>query len=132
LHITDLLTTGYIWKTSQFETKTENTPLLVVFPLEINDLSVTYKDMSFFVPFSGTIRLAKDLTAELYIHMGLQKELSFNTVLDVTLKNGEVVKILDQSEEARQRRGESKRKHETGNNLTEEKIRAFSDDLDVM
>ncbi|HSH84654.1 MAG TPA: hypothetical protein VK979_05795 [Guyparkeria sp.] len=88
--------------------------------------------MSFFVPFSGTIRLAKDLTAELYIHMGLQKELSFNTVLDVTLKNGEVVKILDQSEEARQRRGESKRKHETGNNLTEEKIRAFSDDLDVM
>lgn len=94
------------------------------------DYQATYHGLSVVVPFTGKIRLAKDLIEELYIHMGYQKPTAFKTVLDITLKDGRVVEINDRSKEMEQKRGAFKKHYESGNIL--EKIEeAFSLDMDL-
>ena len=59
----------------------------------------TYSDLNVFVEFTGRIRLAKDLVGNLYARSGHQSPSAFKTVLDLTLKNGQVVEVKDRSEE---------------------------------
>ena len=89
----------------------------------------TYRGLSVRIPFTGKIRLAKDFIQELYIHMGYQKPSSFETVLDITLKDGRVVAINDRSQEMEQKRGAFKKQYESGNML-ESTQEAFSLDMD--
>jgi len=80
------------------------------------------------------MRLAKDFIRELYIHMGYQKATAFETVLDVTLKNGRVVEITDRSQEIEQKRGAFKEYFESGDMSSDmrQKIEeAFSLDMDL-
>ena len=81
------------------------------------------------VPYTGKIRLAKDFIEELYIHMGYQKPTAFKTVLDITLKDGQIVEINDRSQEIEQKRGAFKKHYES--NLIETIDDAFSLDMDL-
>ncbi|MAF85722.1 MAG: hypothetical protein CL875_04515 [Dehalococcoidales bacterium] len=73
----------------------------------------TYNNLDVNVPFSGTIRLAKDFIWELYIHMGYQKPTAFKTVYEITLEDGRVVKLQDKSKEMEEKRGAFKKAYET-------------------
>ena len=97
---------------------------------EKEQYQATYHDLNVVVPFTGKIRLAKGFIHDLYIHMGFQKPSAFETVLDLTLKDGRVVKILDRSKEMEQKRGEFKERYETGSRL-EAIEEAFSLDMDL-
>ncbi len=89
-----------------------------------------YHGLSVIVPFTGTIRLAKDFIDEFYIHMGYQKPTAFKTVLDITLQHGKVVEVKDRSQEMERKRGGFKEHYESGNML--ERIEeAFSLDMDL-
>lgn len=90
----------------------------------------TYHGLNLVVPFTGKIRLAKDLIKELYIHMGYQKPTAFKTVLDITLTEGRVVEIKDRSQEMEEKRGAFKKRYDSGDLIltTEE---AFSLDMDL-
>ena len=46
--------------------------------------------------------------------MGYQKPTAFKTVLDITLKDGLLVKINDRSEEMEKKRGAFKKAYESG------------------
>lgn len=65
-----------------------------------------YKDINIKTAFTGTIRLAKGFIHEFYTHMGYQEPYAFATVLDFTLKKGEVTELKDMSAEFAQVREE--------------------------
>lgn len=94
------------------------------------DYQATYHGLNVVVPFTGRIRLAKDFIEELYIHMGYQKPTAFKTVLDITLKDGQVVEIKDRSQEMEKKRGSFKKHYESGN-ITQVIEEAFSLDMDL-
>jgi hypothetical protein len=60
--------------------------------------------------FNGSIRLAKDLIRSKYVHMGFQSSTAYKTVLKIEFKNGIIVDVEDQSEEAKKHRRKGKRK----------------------
>jgi len=90
----------------------------------------TYHNLSVEVPFTGKLRLAKDLIPGLYIHMGYQKPTAFKTVYDVTLADGKVVDIKDRSEEMEKKRGAFKKHYKSGN-MIQTIEDAFSLDMDL-
>jgi hypothetical protein len=81
------------------------------------------------VSFRGKIRLAKGFIHDLYIHMGCRKASAFGTVLDLSLKGGRVVEILDRSKEMEQKRGAFKKHYESGDRF-ETIEEAFSLNMD--
>lgn len=98
------------------------------------EYQATYHGLSEVIPFTGKMRLAKDFIRELYIHMGYQKATAFQTVLDITLKDGRVVEITDRSQEIEQKRGAFKKYFESGDMSSDmrQKIEeAFSLDMDL-
>ena len=89
-----------------------------------------YENIDLVVPFTGKIRLAKDFIDALYIHMGYPKASVFNTILDIQIDNGKTIEIKDRSKEMEQKRGDFKRRYESGN-IIEGINQAFSLDLDL-
>jgi hypothetical protein len=89
-----------------------------------------YKGLNVSIPFTGKLRLAKDLVEELYVHMGFQKPTAFKTVLDITLEKGQIIDVEDRSREMEQKRGAFKERYESGNPL-ETIEQAFSLDMDL-
>lgn len=88
----------------------------------------SYLNLDVEVPFSGTIRLAKDFIEALYVHMGYQKPTAFKTVYDIDLKDGRIVQLRDRSKEMEKKRGAFKRGWESGDRTVHE---AFSLDMDI-
>jgi hypothetical protein len=97
---------------------------------ENNSYTGFYTGLDVLIPFTGKIRLAKDLISEFYIHMGYQKATAFETVLDITLEDGRLVEVKDRSEEIKMKRGAFKKSHESGRmeRMIEE---PFSLDMDL-
>jgi hypothetical protein len=62
--------------------------------------AAVYRNVGIPLSFSGKLRLARDFTDKLYVHMGFQKPSAFRTVLDLSFKKGVLSGILDRSEEA--------------------------------
>lgn len=95
---------------------------------ERGDYQATYHGLNEVIPFTGKIRLAKDFIDELYIHMGYQKPTAFKTVLDIDLKNGQVIEIKDRSQEMEHKRGAFKKHFEAGD-MVQTIDEAFSLDM---
>ncbi len=111
------------------EKKGRYVPIQGIAPAEA-DCEATYHGLGVMVPFTGKLRLAKDFIREFYIHMGFQKASAFQTVLDITLKDGQVVEVMDRSQEMDRKRGAFRKHYESG--LTHDKIEeAFSLDMDL-
>lgn len=89
-----------------------------------------YRKLSYKVPFTGEIRIAKDFIQKEYVHMGFQKASAFKTVLDIKLDAGTVVEIQDRSDEAKNIRGSFKKrsKEEQGEHII---LEAFNTDMEL-
>ena len=74
--------------------------------------------------------MVKDFIHDRYMHMGYPKASAFKTVLDMSLKDGRIVEILDRSREMGQKRAAFKKRYESGDKFqtTEE---AFSLNMDL-
>jgi hypothetical protein len=57
-----------------------------------------YRDLNFPIKFTGFILLGKDFIDEMYVHMGFQRPISFETVIEFQFKDGEIVAVNDFSE----------------------------------
>lgn len=89
----------------------------------------SYSDLDLLVPFTGKIRIAKDFFRDCYVHMGFQHATAYATVVDLTLKDGQVLAVQDRSEEFAARRGEFKKRFESGDPV-QGIYEAFSLELD--
>ncbi len=121
--------TLYLRELTLSEKNKKYLPIGEILP-ERKDYQATYHELSEVIPFTGKLRLAKDFIKELYIHMGYQKPTSFKTVLDITLKDGQVVKIRDRSREMEEKRGAFKKRYRSGD-IIQKIDEAFSLDMDL-
>jgi hypothetical protein len=87
-----------------------------------------YRGLDVRVPFSGTLRIARDFIQEHYVHMGFQKPSAYKTVLDLTFNLGELEKADDISSRMNRKAGAFKQRYESGD-VVERIDEAFSLDL---
>lgn len=95
-----------------------------------DDYQASYTGLNLKVPFSGTLRLAKDFIEELYVHMGYQKPSAFKTVIDFQFTNGSITQIQDRSQEVAKIRGEFKKSFEGNGGMTSI-LEAFGQGLEL-
>ena len=98
--------------------------------IETDDTVRIYSDVRMRIPYTGKLRLAKDLLPELYIHMGYQKASAFRVVVDITLFQGKIAAINDRSAEMEKKRGQFKKAYDAGDFLDTIND-AFSLELDL-
>ena len=119
----------YLTKLTLREKNNNYLPIGEVKP-KIDKYEATYTGLKELVRFTGKIRLAKDFIDDLYIHMGFQKPTAYKTVLDITLKSGRVLDIVDRSKEIRQKQGDFKKRFESGDAIQSIE-ESFSLDMDL-
>jgi len=95
-------------------------------------LHLTYKSLELKTQFTGKILIAKDFIDSMYVHMGFQSPLSFNTVIELKISDGALIKVTDFSEmmEKYRKLNKSDGKLEPTENLQEWIARTFSLDYD--
>jgi len=60
-------------------------------------IHLTYENMKLKTQFTGKILIAKDFIDSMYVHMGFQSPLSFETVIELTFNEGKLESISDLS-----------------------------------
>ena len=69
-----------------------------------NDLKNTmgfnfkYSNLNLPIKFTGFILLGKDFINEMYVHMGFQRPISYETVIEFQFRDGEIIVVNDFSE----------------------------------
>ncbi len=58
-----------------------------------------YENLKMKTKFTGSILLAKDFISSMYVHMGFQRPMSFRTVLELQIQDGDIVNVSDLSEQ---------------------------------
>ncbi len=86
----------------------------------------TYYDLNLPIPYTGEIRLAKDLG----VYMGFQKASAYKSVFDLSLRNGHVYYLNDISKKVQEMRGDFKKRYERGDPF-ETTFDAFRLDMDI-
>ncbi len=59
-----------------------------VAPVPVDHTGVAYRNLKLRVPFSGTIRIARDFIDALYLHVGFQLPSAYRNVLDISFQRG--------------------------------------------
>ena len=69
-----------------------------------------YENLGLKTKFTGTLLLGKDFIDSMYVHMGFQSAESFQTVVEITVENGDIIKETDLSSimDARRKHGNVK------------------------
>ncbi|MFW9806137.1 MAG: hypothetical protein ACFFFK_05360 [Candidatus Thorarchaeota archaeon] len=82
-----------------------------------------YEDIGLKTRFTGTILLGKDFIQEMYVHMGFQSPESYMTVIELELKNGDIIRETDLSTKMAKRRNAGMEKRSHPDSSDEDEIR---------
>jgi len=63
-----------------------------------------YENLGLKTKFTGSLLLAKDFISEMYVHMGFQSPDAFRTVLEIHVRDGDIIEVKDLSEQMEERR----------------------------
>jgi len=63
-----------------------------------------YENLVLKTKYTGSILIAKDFISEMYVHMGFQSPDSFKTVLEIHVKEGNIIEVRDLSGKMEERR----------------------------
>jgi len=95
----------------QMHVRTEdNIAVNDISPKELGDademafFNAFYEDLGLKTKFTGALLLATDFIPEMYVHMGFQSPDSFRTVLEIHVREGDIIKVMDLSEKMEERR----------------------------
>lgn len=61
-------------------------------------LHLSYKSLKLKTQFTGNILIAKDFIDSMYVHMGFQSPISFETVIELKISDGTLINVTDFSE----------------------------------
>ncbi|MGY5860271.1 MAG: hypothetical protein RTU63_12955 [Candidatus Thorarchaeota archaeon] len=81
-----------------------------------------YEDLGLKTKFTGWLLLAKDFISEMYVHMGYQSPDAFKTVLEILVKDGDIIEVKDVSEKMEERRKSGRTKPDRPESLEEPDI----------
>ncbi|MEM3342433.1 MAG: hypothetical protein QW728_07040 [Thermoplasmata archaeon] len=89
-------------------------------------LPAKYKDLNIFVSYSGSFLIGKGFIRELYVHMGFHPAWKYETVIELTFKEGILVDKKDLSDVMKQKREEmSKKPKEPAADSTPEELKKW-------
>ena len=73
---------------------------------EIRDqgLRLYYQNVNLKLEYSGKLLIAKDFIQSMYVHMGFQRASSYETVLELEFKKGNLISVKDLSSKMKKRR----------------------------
>jgi hypothetical protein len=93
---------------------------------------LTYDNLKLKTQFTGKILIAKDFIDSMYVHMGFQSPISFETVFELEFRKGELISTLDLSKKMKEYRNLNISDGKLGptENLQEWIARTFSLDYD--
>jgi len=63
-----------------------------------------YTNLKFKTNFTGKILLAKDFIQSMYVHMGFQRPIAYKTIIEIQMKDGEIISERDLSKEMEEKR----------------------------
>jgi len=63
-----------------------------------------YKEMNLKCRFTGNLLLAKDFIQSMYVHMGFQRPMAYKTIIEIQMKDGEIISERDLSKEMEEKR----------------------------
>ena len=61
----------------------------------------TYKNINLIIPYTGSIIITKDFIWDRYVHMGFQSPFSYEVVIQLTFKDGNIISYKDLSDIAK-------------------------------
>lgn len=95
-------------------------------------IHLTYENLKLKTQFSGKILIAKDFIESMYVHMGFQSPVSFETVIELKFNKGKLTSTLDLSKEMKKYRKQniSDGKLEPSGDIQSWIARTFSLDYD--
>ena len=95
-------------------------------------LHLSYKNLKLKTKFTGKILIAKDFIDSMYVHMGFQSPISFETVIELKISDGTLIKVTNFSEIMKKYRKLSATDGKLGpkENIQEWIARTFSLDYD--
>ena len=95
-------------------------------------IHLTYNNLKLKTQFTGKVLIAKDFIDSMYVHMGFQSPISFETVIELKISNGTLIKVTDFSEIMKKYRKLSSTDGKLGprENIQEWVARTFSLDYD--
>jgi len=84
-----------------------------------------YPNLNYKLPFTGKILIAKDFINSMYVHMGFQRPMAYKTVIELKIKEGDVLEVLDHSDMFEKRRKEDSMKDAEPQSSGEKDIKDF-------
>ena len=66
-----------------------------------------YKDLNIKTKFTGKVLLAKDFIDSMYVHMGFQRPIAYKTVIEIHVKNGDMILEKDFSKKIEEYRNQN-------------------------
>ncbi|GAG79916.1 unnamed protein product, partial [marine sediment metagenome] len=66
-----------------------------------------YKNLNLKTNFTGKVLLAKDFIQSMYVHMGFQRPIAFETVVEIDVKSGEIISVRDLSKQMEEYRDQN-------------------------
>ncbi|MFW9786933.1 MAG: hypothetical protein ACFFE2_11910 [Candidatus Thorarchaeota archaeon] len=97
---------------------------------------LVYENLRLKTKFTGRILLGRDFIDEMYVHMGFQSAESFRTVIEIEIKDGEIIKETDLSQSMAERRLAGLNKPSQPPSMEEDELKGwieerFSQDYDT-
>ena len=84
-----------------------------------------YVDMNYKLPFTGRLLIAKNFIQSMYVHMGYQRPIAYRTVLELVIKEGDVLEVIDHSKHYKKLRKRDPDKDSYPKTSNEEDIKDF-------
>ncbi len=84
-----------------------------------------YVNMKYKLPFTGRLLIAKGFIKSLYVHMGFQRPVAYRTVIELVIKEGDVLEIIDHSKHYRRLRKKDPNKDSYPKTASEGDIKDF-------
>ncbi len=64
---------------------------------DVGSFDYSYENLSIKTDFTGAILLAKDFIQEMYVHMGFQRPMAYEIVVELEIQHGNMVSVKDLS-----------------------------------
>ncbi len=87
-----------------------------------------YENLGLKTKFTGRILLGKDFIQEMYVHMGFQSPESYQTVIEIEVKDGDIVKETDLSSTIAKRRQSGRNKPMQPSSHEDDDVRNWIED----
>jgi hypothetical protein len=103
---------------------------------EYRRFKFAYSNLGLKTKFTGSLLLGKDFIESMYVHMGFQRPMSFKTVLEIQVQDGDIIVVNDLSEKMEELRERNQYKDARPDSMDQDDVhdwveKSFSLDYEI-